>query len=366
MSAEAPVLRDETYPPAEYWEHIHNGGDFATAATFLHPVPKEDEQPAILRHPPALPDPTADDEPTGPPDIRPQAIIPAPFGGTRRMDKAKLPLFEVGVSRPPFEPHLLGSLPAAQGTHRTKPWHGIPEIMVPEILVKNGPHNTGDSLRVAPAGLRLFLELLMFVPRQHRRTPYRLRLRVADLAECLWPDGRYRPDRHGRILSHALVVAHNCRLPWSNDETDGYWAPVVVRLAPEVQHLDSAIVVDVELPPGSHAGPMVYRPTLRRYGAKSALAWRLTLALTWLWDHYLTGRHAPGMERLPWLDHDALVRLATGRDISRVRKKQRKRALLLRTQQAVDRLHDDNNVRVEVDPDTQNIRLLPPADWRQR
>ena len=55
--------------------------------------------------------------------------------------------------------------------------------MVPNILVERG----GDDLNIAPAGLRLFLELLMLVPRSYRREPYRLRLRVADLGAWLWP-----------------------------------------------------------------------------------------------------------------------------------------------------------------------------------
>ena len=354
----------ETYPPPEYWECLELGGrnPFYAAAALLDTLPSGD--------PPAGPSPSLPD--TEPdvlavvPDMRDSGIMPRPFGGTRRLNKADLPLLEVGHSRPPFEPRLLGSLPAAQGTLRSKPWHGVPDIMVPNILIERGK-GRDDDLNIAPNGLRLFIELLMLVPRRNRRGRCRLHLRVADLAGWLWPGtGRFRRDKHGPQLQDALVVAHNCRLPWTDGDSDGFWAPVVIRSAPDTQYAESLLVVDLEMPPGSHSGPMVYRPDLRRYGSQSAIAWRLTLALAWLWDHYLTGRRAPGMEKLPWLDNDGLIRLATGRDMSRVRKKERKHRLLLRSQKAVDRLYEDGNVRVEVDHDRGLIRLLPPADWRHR
>ena len=47
-----------------------------------------------------------------------------------------------------------------------------------------------------------------------------------------------------------------------------------------------------------------------------------------------------------------------------MRKKQTKHRLLLRAQHAVDRLYEDRGVRVQVEGG--RIRLLPPADWRQR
>ena len=355
-----------SHPGPEFFEILGRDG-FNAAHAYLESNPVVDGTPE-----PALPlpepdtvrglPPPASNVVSGPADMRDNAIIPSPFGGTRRMENADLPLLQVGVSHPPFQPRLIGTLPAAQGTLRNKPWHGIPNIMVPNILVERG----GDDLNIAPAGLRLFLELLMLVPRSYRREPYRLRLRVGDLGAWLWPGtGRYRPEIHATKLDRALIVAHNCRLPWSDGRQDGYWAPVVVRSSPDTREAESILVVDLEMPPGSHAGPLVYRPALRRYGAQSAIAWRLTLALAWLWDYYLTGQNAPGLKRLPWLDRDALVRLATGREARRI-KKQRKYRLVTRTEEAVDRLYHDGNLVVERDPEKKLVRLIPTKDWRQR
>ena len=356
-----------SHPGPEFFEILgRDGFDAAHAYLQANPVVEGTPEPALpLPECAAARDPTAAaaNVASGPADMRDNAIIPSPFGGTRRMENADLPLLEVGTSHPPFQPRLIGTLPAAQGTLRNKPWHGIPNIMVPNLLVERA----GDDLNIAPPGLRLFLELLMLVPRSQRREPYRLRLRVADLGGWLWPGtGRYRPEIHAAKLDRALIVAHNCRLPWSDGKQDGYWAPVVVRSAPDTRHAESILVVDLEMPPGSHAGPMVYRPSLRRYGAQSAIAWRLTLALAWLWDHYLGGPKAPGRKRLPWLDHDALIRLATGRDMSRVRRrKQIKYRLVRRTQEAIERLQADGNAEVEVNRKNEDIRLLPPPGWRQ-
>ena len=46
----------------------------------------------------------------------------------------------------------------------------------------------------------------------------------------------------------------------------------LTRSAPDTREAESMLVVDLEMPPGSHAGPLVYRPALRRYGAQSAIA----------------------------------------------------------------------------------------------
>ena len=342
-------------PSVEYFQLMQRG-DFAKAAEVLSLAPRQPEpgnevipMPAAARSEPPVP--------TGPADLRERGIIPTLFGGVRRMDMADLTLFDVGTSRAPFESRLLGTLPAAQEFPRHKPWHGVPDIMVPAVLVHNA---AADDAMVAPSGLRLFLELLMLVPRQYRKGPFRLPpLRVADLAGWLWPNTHYQPERHGPKLSRALILAHNCRLPIHDELGSGYWAPVVVKRAPDTRDPESSMIVDVEMPPGSHAGPMVYRPTLRRYGAKSALAWRLTLALAWLWDRYLTGPRAPGPEHLPWLDNDGLVRLATGRDVRRLRKKQRKHNLLLRSERAIELLHDDGNVEVDVRLGAELVRLRP-------
>ena len=358
MSAALTSAR-AAYPPPEYFASVQRDG-FHTAAELLEPA-------AVI--PLLRPDPVNRDvlPVGGTGDTRASAILPAPFGGTRRMRDTTLPLFEIGTSHPPFEPSLLGTLPSAQGSLKGPPWHGVPELRVPTFLVADKGR---DDLKVASTGLRLFVELLMLVPRRSRQASYRLQVPLLYLAACLWPNTEYEPKRHGDQLIRALLVAHNCRLPWvgrlpgTDHDIDGYWAAVVVKSEPQTAKRHSEVIIDVDLPPGSHAGPLVYRPTLRKYGAESAMAWRLTLALVWMWDFYLTGPRAPGLAKLPWLDSDELVRLASGRDISRMRKKQTKHRLVLRAQHAVDRLYEDRGTRVQVDRG--RLRLLPPADWRQR
>ena len=274
--------------PKEAWALARNGN--YRGARRLVPVRELPPTP-----PPAAP--TDAPAPSSPGDTRLRAILPAPFGGTRRLRDTPLPLFDIGTSHPPFEPALLGTLPAAQGSLTGPPWHGVPELRVPTFLVSDKGR---DDLKVAPAGLRLFMEVLMLVPRLERQAPYRLQVPLLFLAACLWPNTEYEPKRHGDRLIRALLLAHNCRLPWvgrlpgMEEDIDGYWAAVVVKSEPQTAKRHSEVIIDVDLPPGSHAGPLVYRPTLRRYGAESAMAWRLTLALAWLWDFYLTGPRGAG------------------------------------------------------------------------
>ena len=154
----------------------------------------------------------------------------------------------------------------------------------------------GESMargRGAPLALRLWVEAILSVPIGSRSGPRPVRLEISlrDLILALWPNGWTGPGRDGPKLRRALLAVHNARIPWEN----GTWAAVVVRNTPDMRNLASPLVLEVSLPPGSEAGPMVYRPMLRKYGVQSAAAFRLTLTSAYLWNRYLTvaGKRLP-------------------------------------------------------------------------
>ena len=53
-------------------------------------------------------------------------------------------------------------------------------------------------------------------------------------------------------------------------------------------------MIDVELPPGSQSGPLIYRPMLYEYGVQNSAAFRLSLTLPAFWNKYLTYRMKKG------------------------------------------------------------------------
>ncbi|MCY3994406.1 MAG: hypothetical protein OXF50_24495 [Caldilineaceae bacterium] len=68
---------------------------------------------------------------------------------------------------------------------------------------------------------------------------------------------------------------------------ESVWVPVVVRNRPERwDAYDSHVVFEVQLPPGSGSGPLVYKPYLREIGRHSAPGYRAALGLCYLWDRY--------------------------------------------------------------------------------
>ena len=140
--------------------------------------------------------------------------------------------------------------------------------------------------------LRIWAEALLSIfPKDRLTGPTRLRITLRDLVAALWPHGWGGPGRDGTKLVRALRACHHAVLPW----TGGYWVAVRVVNFPDVRNPDSVVVLDVELPPGSGVGPLVHRPTLRKYGVTDGYAYRLSLALAYHWNRYLTA----GGKRLP-------------------------------------------------------------------
>ena len=70
----------------------------------------------------------------------------------------------------------------------------------------------------------------------------------------------------------------------------GLWRPVGVTLMPRA-HLDSPIIFDIELPPGSVGGAMVDRSAMRYFGVKSAPQYAASIGLPYYWNKFGTHRN---------------------------------------------------------------------------
>ena len=260
--------------------------------------------------------------------------------------------------------------------------------------------------RGAPLALRLWVEALLSVPPKERAGPTRLRVKLRDLVAALWPGGWGGPARDGQKLREALWRVHNAMLPW----TGGLWVAVRVVNYPSMRDRNSALVLDVELPPGSGVGPMVHRPTLRQFGVEDGYAYRLWLGLAYLWNHYLThgGKRLPAtvpvverahnggllgsdgkplqdkvgqpvthwsdkravrtgafirnaeLERLPWLTSSDLIELGAPEHETgdrRLRHKTKKRVL-----EALEWMSKAGTL-VLVKGETSGLRRIEPPDW---
>lgn len=144
----------------------------------------------------------------------------------------------------------------------------------------------------APPDLRLVVESVLSVGYELRsRDSVRIAWTVGELLAALEPK-RPRGGKKaawGRV--HATVMRAGERwIPWMNG---GRWWLLRVRGVPGLApSLTDPVVVDVALPPGSAAGPVINRAALRRVGFKSAPAYRAMLAVhTLAWQ--------PGVTRIP-------------------------------------------------------------------
>ncbi|MDE0204854.1 MAG: hypothetical protein OXP66_02325 [Candidatus Tectomicrobia bacterium] len=369
----------------QYWQHRDGGG------AWRHGLPREvrsgDLRPAAS---PAAGNPQAEaparDERPDRLDQRATGIMPGPLAGIRTSRPVPLPLLPLGegaTGRQPVHQALYANLPhmgvptTMQTRNRRRPaflpWHGIPPMLLPDDL----PHYAAPPpyrARVAAPGIRLWYEVIMLVPPRERDRVHRIRIRAAALAAWLWPDTTgYRSSREGERLNWALRYMHNCRVPWDG----GFWSAVVVKNLPDLGNPDTVVLLEVELPPRSVAGPLVYRPVLRHWGARSAAAWRLCIALAWMWNHYLTSngkllpprlpvagalQRNPLLKRLPMLDSAELVRLTAGKHPETMTKHARHNALR-KARHAVDALCRREDLVAVWARD--RVRLEPPPWWGQ-
>ena len=341
------------------------------------------------------------------PDRRTNAIMPAPFAIVRNVRSEHGQLIggllggnfassleqdaqsDMFSNLPGFEPHATNVVPS------------LPLV----LFDASGGVSTARG-RGAPLALRLWIECILSVPREARspHAPARLAVRLDDLISALWPNGWTGPGRDGPKLMEALHRVDSACIRWPG----GAWRAVSVTNRPDMSDRGAPVVFDVSLPPGSEAGPMVHRPTLRKYGVRSAPAYRVSLGLAYLWNERLTYRSRrlppripvvrrndagyvvdakrevlykdgrpvthwnhpravrtgeevrnPEYQRLPWLEPQDLI--ALGAAEADARTKQARYAALKQVRKAIRDMADVGDI-VLVE-DGERMRIEPPDNW---
>ena len=222
-----------------------------------------------------------------PPDSRATGIMPqtlplraaTPARKDTLVDPADSTAWPVlGPVEPPYE---TGWLPGFELT----PSKVTP---APPLVIYDAADHTSTSRGGgANLALRLAVELLMAVPRHERAYRGRrvVEMTLEELLAWLWPNGAPSPSRYWPSLRIALRALHNAQIPFGDKEL---WQPFAVRLLPrQPLHPSARLRFEVEMPPGSQAGPRIYRPTLRAYGLRNATAYRAWLSLSYMWHEHL-------------------------------------------------------------------------------
>ncbi len=178
----------------------------------------------------------------------------------------------------------------------------VDSTIIPGALVQTWAAGGGKMVnrgRGAPVPLRIWFGLLTSIPYEARRVPGRKRLEMTlrDLRDLIYfkPEGRrhhFNPkrdiDRMRGDLWEVDQIRIRTMLP--GYKAPGLWRPVGVTLMPEA-HLDSPIVFDIELPPGSVGGAMIDRSAMRYFGVKSAPQYAAAIGLPYYWDKFGTHRN---------------------------------------------------------------------------
>ena len=183
--------------------------------------------------------------------------------------------------------------PAPPGQLPLLPTH-VARVALLELADLTGVPTMAQG-RGAPLDLRLAVAACLFTPAAERTGRRRLAVTVRQLAPgFLWPN-RYDRHNHWPRLREALARANNLTLPYTDPELGArLWFPFRLVSLPDTREasLDDVIVIDVELPPGAHAGPTIDRAELARLGVDSGPRFRAYLAA-----HALAWN--PGRSRVP-------------------------------------------------------------------
>ena len=142
-------------------------------------------------------------------------------------------------------------------------------------LGQDNPHRGGSP--AAPLALRLFVEAVLAVRLEDRRTekPIALEVTLRDLLARLYPGPRKpRPNEYWPRLMRAVEAldAMDARIPWVDPDTGRGQLRRVVNMGGIPRGpgaLDDVVRMVVDLPPGSGTGPEVPE-TLGEWGARSA------------------------------------------------------------------------------------------------
>ena len=132
----------------------------------------------------------------------------------------------------------------------------------------------------APLSLRLFHEVMLWVPLHERRGERTIMPTLREVVYALWPKGWNRGKDWDK-LQKALYAVHNTYVPTVSHMLQ----PVSVRAMPRVDSdMDTRFLFRVLMPPGSDHGVLVHRETLRLLGLRSSPGYRAYLWLCYHWD----------------------------------------------------------------------------------
>lgn len=159
--------------------------------------------------------------------------------------------------------------------------------IAPLLLAKAAGFHGLQPGRGARLDKRILIFSLLEMPLNQRRPGgrYELRRPLRFWRDLLWPtrDGKssYRPIKHKQALRDALTAINLAEIIMPDGSS---WIPVVRRGIPDLDSLDSEVIIQIELPSGSDRGPQVDKGVLAVAGVVSDPAFDLELGIAYLWD----------------------------------------------------------------------------------
>lgn len=199
----------------------------------------------------------------------------------------------------PDIPALPAPMPGPQQPSLLPNFNPPPALIIPIDMIYTPPHANHSSLargKAAPLPKRIFFEILTAIPKEGRnmQDTWQMECTLRDFKNWLYPPTRegatnFQMGRHLEQIRIALWEVSNIRmqrtLPRAKAPTD--WLPIAVRGLPTAD-LNSPIILDIRLPPGSSGGALIDREAMRHYGRVSALQYSAALGLAYYWDKYAT------------------------------------------------------------------------------
>ena len=151
---------------------------------------------------------------------------------------------------------------------------------LPLPLWDSKTHHPGGG---APPAQRILYQAICSVPREKRDAgPFHLLPTLRDIIQWLYA-GAYNRKRAIRLIRAALedLESAHYRVPY---QTLDYRLVTADAWPTDATPLDQIIPLRVGFPPNSTFGPRVDRERLRKWGARSAPAFRAWIRLAFLWD----------------------------------------------------------------------------------
>ena len=177
------------------------------------------------------------------------------------------------------------NLPLELNTDETDAWRYITPILLAEANSAGLRPGTGARL-----DKRILMLSIFSMPASERKPggKYQVRKTMRSVFnQWLWPPTKqspyttWRKSRHGEPFLSALHAMSYIGIQSPRKEL---YLPVAVRQLPNIDDLDSEVILDVALPPASGHGPMIDTQMLAAQGRVSDPAFDLQIALAYLWD----------------------------------------------------------------------------------